>query len=89
MLADREAFRALLRSPKKLDLPRDPEAELDPKKTLARILVEAGARSSKLADLYAFFGVNVHTEALRGMLAFHRFRLELADAIRTVARPPR
>ncbi len=89
MLVDGEVFSRLLRGRGEPELPRDVEAELDPKRTLRQVLNQMGARSGKLEDPYDFFGANVRLAALRRLTAFQRFEVELVDAIRTVERPLR
>ena len=69
-------------------LPRDPEAEIDPKQTLNTILLESGARFGRRGaqEYYALLGAEVNHEALRRLPAFQRFEAELRAAIVTLAR---
>jgi hypothetical protein len=75
MLADEAVFGAL-----KIEaqLPHDPEAELDPKATLKRLLA---SRPRRREEPYSFFGANVRTAALRRLSAFLSFEDELRTAI--------
>jgi hypothetical protein len=69
------------------ELPRDPEADPDPKRTLSRIyetLNIGGARG----DYYRFFGENVGLEGLRRLAAFRQFEDELREAVEALGRTP-
>ncbi len=84
MLADGDVFRKLRRGRAEPELPKNPEAELDPKKILRRVVAEMGIK--QIDDLYAFIGGAVSAQALRRLPAFQHFEAELADAIRNVGR---
>ncbi len=86
ILADRAAFTSLIAGAEP-ELPRDPEAEPDPKRTLSGIydtLKIGGARG----DYYRFFGENVGIERLRRLTAFRQFEDELRDAVEALGRAP-
>lgn len=81
LLCDRQAFAALL--PRAApELPRHPEADSDPKRTLSGIYAALGLRG----EYHAFFGENVALEALRRLPAFRAFEGELRAAIDSLAR---
>ncbi|WP_234023351.1 hypothetical protein [Sorangium cellulosum] len=82
MLPDREVFRAL--GGAEVQLPRDPEREIDPKLTLRRLLAEARLRIPP-EDLYRFFGERVRLDVLASLPAFCAFRDELTAALRGLA----
>ncbi len=85
MLADSEVFRSLCGSGAKLELPSDPEREMDPKRTLRRLLEQGGVRRAP-ERLYSFFGERVRLEALRSLPAFDAFRVELIKALGELGR---
>jgi hypothetical protein len=86
LLADRAAFTSLI-SNAEPELPRDPEAEPDPKRTLSRIYDALQIRGAR-GDYYRFFGENVEIERLRRLTAFRQFEDELRAAVETLGRAP-
>ncbi|WP_437673195.1 DUF4276 family protein [Sorangium sp. So ce131] len=88
MLADPEAFRRIFETDRHLPLPRDPEAEADPKKALEAALCGLGARMGRgVEEYYAVLGAEVRVDALRRLAAFQQFEEELRTAIAAVASP--
>lgn len=87
LLSDRVAFATLLGGAEPA-LPRDPEADLDPKRTLSRIHDELGLRGP-IGDYYGFFGENVALDRLRRLEAFRTFEDELRSAVALLVRPHR
>ena len=85
MLTDPEVFRTLLGGAAELTYPADPEREIDPKRTLRRLLDEGGARRAP-ERLYALFGERVRLGTLRALPAFRAFEAELVAALQEVAR---
>jgi len=86
MLADRAAFTSLIADAEP-ELPRDPEAEPDPKRTLSRIYDALQIRGAR-GDYYRFFGENVEIARLRRLPAFQQFEGELRDAVEALGRVP-
>ena len=86
MLSDRAAFTSLIAGAEP-ELPRDPEAEPDPKRTLARIYA-ALKIVGQSGDYYRFFGENVGLERLRRLAAFRQFEDELLGAVEALGRAP-
>lgn len=84
ILSDSAAFTALL-SGAAPELPRDPEADADPKRTLSRIYDALRLRGPS-GDYYRFFGENVALDSLRRLPAFRRFEDELRAAVEVVGR---
>lgn len=84
MLVDPGVFEQL--GARDVELPADPERELDPKATFDRLLRDARIRGPR-ARLYAFFGERLSLLRLRTLPAFCAFERELEDAVRALARP--
>jgi hypothetical protein len=84
MLSDRAAFTTLIAGAEP-ELPRDPEAETDPKRTLARIYDVLKIGGPK-GDYYRFFGENVALDRLRSLAAFRQFEDELRGAVEALRR---
>jgi len=87
LLSDRLAFATLLAGAEPA-LPRDPQADPDPKRTLSRIHDELGLRGP-IGDYYGFFGENVALDRLRRLEAFRTFEDELRGAVESLARAHR
>lgn len=83
MLADPEALGRALEVSQAPALPRDPEAETDPKGTLDKVLRSRGVLLGRRGaeEYYALLGAEVSPEALRRLAAFQRFEAELRAAI--------
>lgn len=88
MLADPDAFCRIFETDRLPTLPRDPEAEADPKAVLAAALCSLGARMGRGVDeYYAVLGAEVRLDALRRLPAFQQFEKELRAAIAVIAAP--
>jgi hypothetical protein len=85
MLADAEAFHALLGRGATPSLPTDPEREKDPKQALRRILEEGNFRRGS-ERTYRLFAEGVRFEALRKLSAFQRFEADVREAVQAIAR---
>ena len=86
MLSDEAVFAALI-SGARPSLPRDPEAERDPKQTLEQIYVDlSGHRRNALSREYGFFGANIALDRLRRLPAFRCFEDELSAAVKSLGR---
>ena len=68
ILSDQAAFTALIAGAEP-ELPRDPEADVDPKRTLSRIYDALRIRGPR-GDYYRFFGENIAIESLRASRRF-------------------
>jgi hypothetical protein len=84
ILSDQAAFTALIAGAEP-ELPRDPEADMDPKRTLSRIYEALRIRGAR-GDYYRFFGENVALDNLRRLSAFRRFEDELRAAVEALGR---
>lgn len=80
MLVDIEPFNLVLGKTISLELPKQPEAELDPKEIL-RSIFRHGDALITLTDAYPIFGNNVRFDQLRTLSAFRAFEQELRDAL--------
>lgn len=82
MLSDAGTFRQMFETERVATLPRDPEAEGDPKKVLRELLHAMGAKPQRGAlKYYAELGKMVRPAELRRLAAFRRFEEELRSAI--------
>jgi hypothetical protein len=87
MLADAGAFSRIFRTEHVPDLPRDPESEIDPKRTLADVLRSMGARlEDGIGRYHGELGREVDPAQLRRLPAFRRFEMDLRTAVEAVAR---
>jgi hypothetical protein len=84
ILSDEAAFTALIAGAEP-ELPRDPEADIDPKRTLSRIYDALRIRGSR-GDYNRFFGENIALDSLRRLSAFRRFEDELRGAVEVLGR---
>lgn len=84
ILSDEAAFTALIAGAEP-ELPSDPEADAEPKRTLSRIY-EALRIPGSRGDYYRFFGENVALDSLRRLSAFRRFEDELRRAVEALGR---
>lgn len=85
MVADAGAFRRLFETDRVPPLSRDPEAEIDPKKSLREILQAMGVKPQRsVAKYYAELGKAVRPAELRRLAAFCRFEDDLRAAIQVV-----
>lgn len=88
MLADPDAFCRIFETDRLPTLPRDPEAEDDPKDVLEKALGGLGARMGRgVEEYYAVLGAEVRLDALRRLPAFQQFEKELRAAIAVIAAP--
>lgn len=82
MLADGSAFGRMFNMARALDLPRDPEAEPDPKRILRAVLSSLGARPDRgIRKYYVELGREVRPAELRRLPAFRRFEEDLRRVI--------
>jgi hypothetical protein len=84
LLADGHAFAVLLMGADPA-LPRNAEADPDPKRTLSNIHDALGLRGA-VGEYYGFLGENVSLEALRRLSAFRDFEDELRAAVDSLGR---
>ena len=84
MLSDQAAFTTLIAGAEP-ELPRNPEADTDPKHTLYRIYDTLGLRGTR-GDYHRFFGENIALDSLRRLSAFRQFEDELRDAVESLGR---
>jgi hypothetical protein len=84
MLSDRAVFSTLIAGAEP-EMPRDPEAETEPKRTLSRIYDALKIGGAK-GDYYRFFGENVGLDRLRRLAAFRQFEDELRGAVEALGR---
>ena len=83
LLVDSKPFERILGRATPIVLPGQPEAEIDPKSCLRKILKDGDARIP-LNEAYRAFGENVRLEKLRSLSAFRTFEDELEQALKAL-----
>lgn len=83
LLADSRPFERILGKARPIFLPKQPEAEIDPKNCLRKILKDGDVRVP-VNEIYRSFGENVRFEQLRTLPAFRRFEEELIEVLKSL-----
>lgn len=83
LLVDPRPFDLILGKNSQITLPMQPEAELDPKNYLRKILKDGDIRIP-VNDVYRSFGENIRFEKLRALPAFHLFEANLAQSLESL-----
>jgi hypothetical protein len=88
LLADSKPFERVLGKTRPILLPKQPEAEIDPKNCLRKILKD-GDVQIVVNDVYRSFGENVQFDKLRSLPAFRAFEEELGHTLESPGRRTR
>lgn len=83
LLADSKPFERVLGKTRPILLPKQPEAEIDPKNCLRKILKDGDVRIG-VNDVYRSFGENVQFDKLRSLPAFRAFEEELGHTLESL-----
>ncbi len=83
MLADSKPFERVLGKTRPILLPKQPEAEIDPKNCLRKILKDGDVQIG-VNDVYRSFGENVQFDKLRSLPAFRAFEEELGHTLESL-----
>ncbi len=83
LLADSRPFERVLGKARPILLPKQPEAEMDPKNSLRKILKDGDVRIP-VNEVYRSFGENARFEQLRALPAFRRFEEELIEVLKSL-----